>query len=69
MPRRNVDLEPRWTVADVAEFLHLTPETVRHYASVGKLPAIKLGDHKFARWRFDPVDVRAYGRKYEARAS
>ena len=42
------ELEPLWTVEEVAEYLRLEPNTVRAMARRGELPAIKLG----RRWRF-----------------
>jgi excisionase family DNA binding protein len=46
--------EPLWTVADVAEYLRLKPETVRMKARAKTLPAIKVGRV----WRFRPDEIK-----------
>lgn len=55
--------DPRWTVADVAEFLRVPPETLytwrkRHYGP----PAARVGRHL----RYDPAAVRAWFHEKEA---
>jgi hypothetical protein len=55
--------DPRWTVADVATFLCVPPETLytwrkRHYGP----PAARVGRHL----RYDPAAVRAWFREQEA---
>lgn len=41
------------TVADVAKYLSLDPQTVSRKAQGGELPAFKVGN----RWRFDRDDI------------
>jgi len=51
LPNKQVDkgdTKPLWTVRDVANYLSLTPETVRAMARRGELPALKIGKV----WRF-----------------
>ncbi len=46
--------EPLWTVDDVASYLRLNPETVRHMARIHKIPGIKIGKV----WRFRAEKVK-----------
>jgi nitrogen PTS system EIIA component len=50
------------TTEEAAEFLKLTPFTVRDYARRGILPSRKLGKG----WRFYKPDLLAWLRDYEA---
>lgn len=50
-----VSEERPWTVAEAAEYLQHTPETIRRWARKGKLPGVKdLADE----WRFSPTAIR-----------
>lgn len=43
-------------MAEAADYLQHTPETIRRWARKGKLPGVKdLADE----WRFDPAAIRA----------
>jgi excisionase family DNA binding protein len=46
--------EPLWTVAEVADYLRLKPETVRVMARSGVLPSIKVGRN----WRFKMSTIK-----------
>ena len=46
--RFSTDIEPLWTVEEVAGYLRLEPETIRVMAREEKIPAIKVGRV----WRF-----------------
>jgi excisionase family DNA binding protein len=50
------------TTVEAAEFLKLTPFTVRDYARRGILPSRKVGKG----WRFYKPDLLAWLRDYEA---
>lgn len=50
------EIEPLWTVKDVAGYLRLKQETVRVMARSGKLPAIKVGKL----WRFVPDAMKTF---------
>lgn len=52
--------DPLWTVAEVARYLRITPETVRNLARSGSLPAIKVG--RF--WRFKKEMIETYLMKF-----
>jgi excisionase family DNA binding protein len=48
------------TVDEVSHRLHITTATVRRYAQLGRLRAIKLGGNGFPDsklWRFDPDEI------------
>jgi excisionase family DNA binding protein len=47
--------EPLWTVDEVARYLRLEPNTVRHLARLGKLPGVKVN----RMWRFDKASIDA----------
>jgi excisionase family DNA binding protein len=47
--------EPLWTVAEVAKYLRLAPETVRMMARRGELPSLKVGKRL---WRFRSKAIR-----------
>ena len=47
-----------WKVGDVAEYLQVSTSWVYKQAEAGLLPTRRLG----ASLRFDPADIRAYGR-------
>jgi excisionase family DNA binding protein len=51
------------TTEEAAQFLKLTPFTVRYYARRKILPSRKLGKG----WRFYKPDLVAWLREYEAR--
>lgn len=52
-----------WTVAEVAEYLRLNPETVRRWIREGRLEAVKLGNGPKAPLRIDGAEVaRVAGR-------
>jgi len=57
LPPKKVDIKgdtkPLWTVKDVANYLSLTPETVRAMARRGELPGLKIGRV----WRFDKFSI------------
>jgi nitrogen PTS system EIIA component len=53
---------PVLTTEEAAEFLKLTPFTVRDYARRGILPSRKVGKA----WRFYKPDLLAWLRNYEA---
>lgn len=48
--------EPLWTVADVAQFLSMSPQWVYKHAELGTLPCVRLG----AALRFQPAEIRRY---------
>jgi excisionase family DNA binding protein len=52
------DVEPLWTVKDVADFLRVSRSWVYHRAEAGELPCLRIG----ALLRFEPERVRAYTR-------
>jgi excisionase family DNA binding protein len=52
------DLEPLWTVADVATYLRVSRSWVYHRAELGELPCLRIG----ALLRFDPDQIRAFAR-------
>ena len=43
-----------WTIEQVAQYLQLTPETVRSMARDGEIPAFKIR-HRY--WRFREEDI------------
>ena len=45
---KDTDADPLWTVGEAADYLRLTPDTIRAMARGGKLPAVKVGRS----WRF-----------------
>ena len=47
------NIEPLWTVQEVADYLRLKPETVRSMARRDELPAVKLGRV----WRFRSTEI------------
>ncbi len=47
------ETEPLWTVAEVANYLQLEPETIRSMARRKELPALKVGRV----WRFRKSEV------------
>lgn len=49
-----IQVEPLWTVEDVANYLRLQEETVRMMARANKLPALKIGKV----WRFRASDIK-----------
>jgi len=51
------DNEIWWKVEQVAEYLQLTPETVRKMARTGELPAMKVGRRA---WRFKKNLIDSY---------
>jgi excisionase family DNA binding protein len=51
----NIELQPLWTVRDVASAYQLAESTVRRLAHEGKLPAVKVGGSV----RFRPGDLAA----------
>jgi excisionase family DNA binding protein len=64
---RVIDMESKevLTTNEAAEFLSLTPYTLREYAKKGVVPARKLGKS----WRFVKADLLAWlrGKDQEAR--
>jgi len=46
-----------WTVDQVADYLQLSPETIRRWVRDGKLPAVKLGSNR-AGFRIHESEVR-----------
>ncbi len=50
------ETRPLWTVAEVAEYLRLNPETVRQMARQSKIPCIKVGRV----WRFQRVEIKMW---------
>jgi excisionase family DNA binding protein len=44
------------TVEEVAEYLKLSPYTIREYAKDGKIPAVKFG----RAWRFSPQAIKKW---------
>ena len=52
----HVDAKEILTTDDAAEFLSLTPYTVREYAKKGIIPARKVGKS----WRFVKADLLAW---------
>lgn len=51
------DNDALWKVEQVAQYLQLTPETVRKMARTGELPAMKIGRRN---WRFKKSLIDAY---------
>jgi excisionase family DNA binding protein len=49
-------MENLLTVENVAELLKLSPYTIREYAKVGKIPAVKFG----RMWRFSPQAIKEW---------
>jgi len=47
---------PLWTIDEVANFLQLTPETVRAMARQQEIPAFKIR----RRWRFRKEDIELW---------
>jgi excisionase family DNA binding protein len=61
---QQVDL---WTVAQVAEYLQLNPETIRRWIRAGKLEAVKLGTGRTAALRIHQAEVeRLAGIEHQA---
>jgi len=52
----NTATEALWRVTEVANYLRLTPETVRMMARQSKIPSIKMGRS----YRFRSEDIRAW---------
>lgn len=50
------DVEPYWTVEEVAKILRCKPGTIRKMAKRGELPAIKPNK----RWLFKKEDINLY---------
>lgn len=50
--------EPLMTPEDVAAFLRISLSTVYTFARTKRLPGVRIG----VQWRFDPANVRAFGR-------
>jgi excisionase family DNA binding protein len=54
----NHDVEPLWTVKDVADFLRVSRSWVYHRAEAAELPCLRIG----ALLRFDATRIQAYAR-------
>ena len=50
------DIEPLWTVEEVAIYMRLKPETVRSMARRNLMPAIKVGKV----WRFRSLAIKEW---------
>jgi excisionase family DNA binding protein len=48
-----IEIEPLWTVMEVADFLRLRPETVRSMARRQEIPSVRIR----RRWRFRRQDI------------
>ena len=62
MEAKGMGINEVLTTGEAAEFLKLTPFTVRNYARRGILPSRKVGKG----WRFYKPDLLAWLRDYEA---
>lgn len=51
---RAVNTDQLWTVKEVAQYLRLTPETIRAMARRGQLPGVKVGRS----WRFRSLMIK-----------
>jgi excisionase family DNA binding protein len=54
-----------WTDEDVAEFLQVSPATVRKWAKMGRLPVLKVGSLN----RFDREEIKRWPRPVEPEAA
>ncbi|MGV3625829.1 MAG: helix-turn-helix domain-containing protein [Archangium sp.] len=56
MSARLAEVEPLWTVEDVARMLSMSKQWVYKHAELGALPCVRLG----AALRFRPQEIREY---------
>jgi excisionase family DNA binding protein len=58
--KRKADLEGTMTVAEVAKYLLVNPETIRRLTREGKISAHKDDDGPKAEWRYREEDLLTY---------